>query len=791
MYQKRALTSWIAADLVSLALFFLTVLGLSLPALAQQSIVSGPADSVSFASQVLSLPNGNFVVTDPDYQIAGTSRRIGAVYLYRANGTQISRLVGVEDGDNVGKEPIIELQDSNFLIRSPYWGSQDQGALTWCSGALGCDGAVSASNSLVGASAGDRVGENITLLKNGNYVAFTPNWDEGAIPDVGAVTWGSAQAGTAGLISESNSLLGSRASDKAGAFGVVPLNNGNYVIRSAYWRAPVPQLKLGALTLGSGTSPILGRITAANSFIGSAAASFATIGVFAPEIIELEGGSFLIADSGWNDGPFAAVGAVTYIAAGDSLMGSANVFNSLTGTNSNDRVGEVIALLKNGQYAIGSPKWRGERGAVTLSAGANRLTGRVSATNSLVGSNLGDQIGWALTPLQNGNLVVSNPFWGGRFGAWLGSVTFLSATSPTIGQVTTNNSLYSVETSFFPASFDITPLVNGNFVVSCPICTINGFSDAGAAIFSSGVTGITGPISTSNSLHGSQTADLVGRTILPLSTGNYLVLSPQASHGLIDSAGAASFGNGQTGITGAISPTNSLVGSAAMDQVGEYATVLRDGSYVVISPLWANGGKKSVGAATFGSANAGVSGQISAQNSLVGGTAMDQVAGNGVKELSQGRVVVTSSSWSNASATAAGAITVANAADGLRGIVSTSNSLVGSRTNDRLGNGATSILQLGASASADDNILVFSPQYQSVGAFTGAASIIQSKAGQANQTGVLTAQNSVFGTVFAGAYAELSIDYHSPQALLLVGQPRQNRVTLFHADALFKNGFEP
>ncbi len=89
--------------------------------------------------------------------------------------------------------------------------------MTWCSGTAGCTGAVSASNSLVGSTANDSVGaSNGTALPNGNYVVLSPNWDNGAATDAGAVTWCSGTAGCTGAVSASNSLVGSTANDQVG-----------------------------------------------------------------------------------------------------------------------------------------------------------------------------------------------------------------------------------------------------------------------------------------------------------------------------------------------------------------------------------------------------------------------------------------------------------------------------------------------------------------------------------------------------------------------------------------------
>ena len=54
-------------------------------------------------------------------------------------------------------------------------------------------------------------------------------------------------------------------------------------------------------------------------------------------------------------------------------------------------------------------------------------------------------------------------------------------------------------------------------------------------------------------------------------------------------------------------------------------TALSNGNYVVSSPDWTNGAAADAGAVTWGSGTAGVSGPVSATNSLVGSTADDSV----------------------------------------------------------------------------------------------------------------------------------------------------------------------
>src|SRR5439155_1919769 len=79
--------------------------------------------------------------------------------------------------------------------------------------------------------------------------------------------------------------------------------------------------------------------------------------------------------------------------------------------------------------------------------------------------------------------------------------------------------------------------------------------------------------------------------------------------------GAVTWGSGSTGVSGTISDANSLVGSDPGDGVGYNGiTLLSNGNYVILSPPW-NGRR---GAATWANGSTGISGTISAANSLIG-----------------------------------------------------------------------------------------------------------------------------------------------------------------------------
>ena len=187
-------------------------------------------------------------------------------------------LVGSNTDDQVGSVTI--LNNGNYVVRSSDWGGF-KGAATWGSGVTGVNGVVSADNSLVGSTAGDRIGHTVTALTNGNYVVISPFWDNNGIAaSAGAVTWGNGTTGIIGKVSPANSLVGSTAGDTLGCSewncnktSVTAINNGNYVVQSPSWtNSDVGAV--GAITLGTGVScatgpaAAIGAITRDNSVLG-------------------------------------------------------------------------------------------------------------------------------------------------------------------------------------------------------------------------------------------------------------------------------------------------------------------------------------------------------------------------------------------------------------------------------------------------------------------------------------------------------------------------------------------
>ena len=634
---------------------FLACAGI-LDARAGQFDITGPAGS-SFGTSVTVLPNGNFVVTDPGYDAPGPITNVGAVYLYDGvTFAVISTLTGSTANDQVGSESVTVLSNGNYVVRSISWNGT-RGAVTWGSGTSGVTGAVSAANSLVGTTPGDHVGISVTPLTNGNYVVRNTAWNGSR----GAVTWGSGTTGIAGAVSAANSLVGSAAYDQVGSAGVSVLDNGNYVVRSPFWHNGAVT-DAGAATLGSGTSGITGAVSAANSLVGTTAGDQVGAGLSV-----LANGNYILFSKSWN----GLRGAVTWGSGTTAVTGAVSAANSLVGRTASDQIGYGLTLLANGNYVVRSPYWDNgavtDVGAATWGSGTTGVTGAVLAANSLVGTTAGDQVGYSALPLANGNYVVNSPNWDNGAATDAGAATWGNGTTGVKGAVTVANSLVGSTASNLVGN-SVIALTNGNYVVGSRSWN----ASRGAVTWGNGTTGIAGAVSAANSLVGSTPSDQIGYRLIALANGNYETSSPYWDNGAVTDAGAATWGSGTTGVKGAVSAANSLVGSTASDQVGFLVTPLANGNYVVGSPAW-NDGR---GAATWGSGTSGVTGTVTAANSLVGSTA-DDIVGFVVTALPNGDYVVYSSGWDNGAVTDAGAATWHNGTSGVTGAVSAANSVLG------------------------------------------------------------------------------------------------------------------
>jgi hypothetical protein len=238
---------------------------------------------------------------------------------------------------------------------------------------------------------------------------------------------------------------------------------------------------------------------------------------------------------------------------------------------------------------------------------------------------------------------------------FLGAVTWENGSTPAVGTVSATNSFVgTIPTQFGTGNRvghgGVVALTNGNYVVDSPDWNTGipfTFKALGAVTWGDGTTGITGTISTANSLVGSFLGDAIGGGepatdgegsgvggITALANGNYVVDSP----GWLKQTGAVTWADGTTGVSGTVSAVNSLVGDAPGDSVGGFngsgggATALTNGNYVVLSP--------AKGTATWGDGTTGIKGTISSVNSLGGAGADSSVGVGQVIPLPNGSYVV-------------------------------------------------------------------------------------------------------------------------------------------------------
>src|SRR5262249_5582315 len=68
---------------------------------------------------------------------------------------------------------------------------------------------------------------------NGSYLVRSLTWNANR----GAATWGSGTAPITGIVSQANSLVGTTPGDRVGSGGVTLLGDGHFVVRSPSWFA--------------------------------------------------------------------------------------------------------------------------------------------------------------------------------------------------------------------------------------------------------------------------------------------------------------------------------------------------------------------------------------------------------------------------------------------------------------------------------------------------------------------------------------------------------------------------
>jgi trimeric autotransporter adhesin len=718
-----------------------------------------PAGSVNFGEGVLVLANGNFVIVDSDW---GPGR--GAVYLYNGATNQlISTLTGSTPGDNVGSGSLVEVGDSNFVVTSPTWKNGPvvpvAGAATWISGTTGLSGTVSAANSLVGTSSGDSIGSGgVSVTKRSNYLVRSPMW--GLPLSVGALTFGSGNAGVKGAVSVSNSIIGTHDNDLQSP-DVAILEHGNLAVGITSWDNGL-EVNAGAVTFIDEAIGTSGVVSAANSLIGSKASDFIGLGV-----ASLTNGNYVTFSSTWDNGLMADVGIATWGSGATGVVGVASVANSLIGQVADDKIGINLRALTNGNYVVISPSWHGPAvgaGAATWGNGTTGTTGVVTAANSIHGTAANDHVSSAMQ-LTNGNYVVYAEFLdvGGLIDA--GGAMWASGTGPTSAAMSAANSIVGSKTNDRVGV--PTPLSNGNYVLTSAgwqaVITV----PVGAWTFALGTGPTALAVNATNSLVGSSLGDPTNSGVVTLANGNYFVRTPMWSEVGAAQSGAVTWASGTTGVVGAISESISLTGATLDDHVGYAVRELSNASVIVQAPDWNRGSIVDAGFVRVVSSTGPTVTASDAVNSLVGSKMGDRV-GSESNDIAEG-VLVRSVDWDNGVIVDAGAATLFAAGGGPTGVVTATNSVVGVKTGDRIGSGSITSFPTGG------GMVLRSPGLDN-GAIMDAGAMTYIDA--ANTTGSPSSTNSVFGTILSGG-PQMRVDnaYTSADAVV-VGRQAENIVTL-------------
>lgn len=506
---------------------------------------------------------------------------------------------------------------------------------------------------------------------------------------------------------------------------------------------------------------------------GSDGAASSTVFLFNPEgqvlsalegvrlytggITVLDDGNFVVCSPEWSgesaSGNFLyRAGAVTWVDGSVGLTGEVSAENSLIGSQANDRVcAGGIVPLPGGRYVVSSWLWTlgalHDVGAVTLCEGLGACSGVVTAENSLTGSSWGDAIGRAVIPLANGNYVVASPQWNRDGVVSAGAVTLCTTSNSCGGQlVSEQNSLVGTaageRVGFAYSTYidgrypGVIPLSNGNFVVITVHWNNGNIVSAGAVTWVNGWTGVAGTVSADNSLVGSSESDILNPSISVLVDGDYVVNSSRWNRGAIEDAGASTLCSGSGGCVGPISVSNSLVGASAHDKVGFSATALTNGNYVIHSPLASIGGRDRNGAITWCDGKLGCIGVVAEANSLIGGSDLDQTGViNGIA-LEAGAYVVNASAWDRGDIVDAGISFRCGDPAGCVGVLSASTALVGTNPYDQVGGGFPPIVL------ANGNYVVQSNDWQGNAAI-GALTWIDGRKGL---VGEVSESNSFVGT---------------------------------------------
>ena len=638
-------------------------------------------------------------------------------------------------------------QPKHAIVSNALWNG-NRGALTYINEdfeALAAFGSICACNSLVGTTAGDKVGSGgITLLAPSTVanaptvIVSSPLWSKnGTLASFGAYTFFNAQAGAArGALSTSDgrSIYGNNVGDLSGAslYTSASYNPMSVPAGKAVLVAPNYNAGKGGITLFDVTNPLAG----ASILSGSAVGDYVGNG----GIYSVSGSQFLLRSPNFGGG----VGALTYLdAANPPSSGVVSSANSLVGSSALDNLGGTNTLLG----AVGSKTLvlnKSNAGSIYLmdtTAVAGR-TGVLDGNKGLVGSTVGDFVNASFNNdyYSAGKVFITAPNWdnGGATNAGAALRLDASLSNAPTGTIGSGNALVGTSSVDRVGFSGVTQNAQGYYVRN-DYWSNGTIANAGAiTFFGLGAAMPTGAVSDANSLIGTAGNDLSGVYFADINAGNKLLLmAPNYGGG----KGAVRLVDFAAGIKGTLDNTNALVGSTSGDRVGSNVslTTLGGGFYALGSPTWRNG----TGGITFFNSSGPSTGFLGEGNSMVGSAAGDGIGAYGTTlfTMAGGGVTMLSRSWGGGK----GAITVLPSLANAKGLVDASNSLVGVTALDGAGF---------AFLGLDNNFNNQYASYQSTtrlvvsnGSFNGGRGMVSMiDASAAAPVGVISAANSLVGS---------------------------------------------
>lgn len=360
---------------------------------------------------VVALTNGNYVVSAPDADLAGPVDNGAAIWGNGTAGTvgtlsSLPRLRGSANGDGVGSA--VPLTNGNYIVSSPGWDNgpvANAGAATWQSGTTPVTATVSTANSLVGSHVNDFVGGFPVALSDGNVAIASSNW-KGIASNGGAVTWISGTGPTAAIVSTTNSIVGSSTDDFVGQ-QLNALGNGDYLVSMWAWDAPgAPDAGMAMHVRGG--APANTPINASTALIGAAqddnvasSVNQSPNGLIVMTSASVDRGAVVDAGAAtWIDDSTVLKGTVS---PANSLMGTRTKDGSGFAMIFDDGYSAFINFSFDAGDVI-------DAGAVVL-AGPGGLTGDYTADNSSFGTLVGGATTWtpAERRLPAGGVVVGKP----------------------------------------------------------------------------------------------------------------------------------------------------------------------------------------------------------------------------------------------------------------------------------------------------------------------------------------------------------------------------------------------